>query len=100
MKCGDCKYSKTKTQIADNGELMMDRFCYFNIPQVQLVQARAGFVQLVIRPKVEDDDFCSNFSKRKDTTANDVHDYFSRETEVPSSSSPTDSGGGSSIVFD
>jgi len=61
-KCEDCKYSKVKTVVAKDGTLLMDRFCYFHVPQVQLIPQAGGVGQISYRPKVEDDDFCSEFS--------------------------------------
>jgi hypothetical protein len=82
MNCENCKWSKTKSQVARDGTIMMDRFCYFHVPQVQLIPQQGGVGQISYRPKVEDDDYCSEFSP-KQTTEKELNDVFK-----PADSSP------------
>ena len=97
-KCEDCKYSKTKTQVASNGSLLMDRFCFFHVPQVQLIPQQGGVGQISYRPKVEDDDFCSEFSRKPNTESAD--DIFGTKAKDASSNLIVDSGGRSRDISD
>jgi len=99
VRCEDCKYSKTKTQVAPNGTILMDRFCYFHVPQVQLIPQQGGVGQISFRPKVEDDDFCSEFS-RKNNISKEADDIFGAKAQDASSGFIVDSGGRSRDISD
>jgi hypothetical protein len=70
MKCSDCKWSKVVT----DPDLNMKRYCLFNQPQVQLIPTQRGMAQVSIKPEVNDDDFCHEYTRKpvKDTTPDDV----------------------------
>jgi hypothetical protein len=77
----------------------MDRFCFFHVPQVQLVPQARGVGQITYRPKVEDDDFCQEFkSKTSRKDANDLFDELTGQAESPKPSISTNSSGGSTGV--
>jgi len=64
MRCDECKYSKVKTQILPDKEMVSERYCYFEVPKTEMVPTPRGLAQITFRPKVEDDDMCANFSKK------------------------------------
>jgi hypothetical protein len=101
-KCEDCKYSKVKTTVMPDKEIVSERHCYFHIPRTEMVPTPRGLAQITFRPKVEDDDFCSEFS-RKNNTQGEVDDIFGRGTvqaKDTSSSILVDSGGRSRDIPD
>jgi len=64
MRCDECKFSKVKTTLAPDKELVSQRFCMFNLPSVQLIPTQHGPARISFRPEVEDDDFCKEFVKK------------------------------------
>ena len=84
MRCDECKYSKMKTQVLDNKEIVSERHCYFNIPRTELIPNGRSLAQITFRPKVEDDDFCSEFSLKR-VTDKEKDDLFA--ARIPSASS-------------
>ena len=64
IKCETCKFGKMKTTLVDQ-EMVMERFCFHEIPYVQLGPGPRGTViQITYRPKVDDDDFCSKWKEK------------------------------------
>lgn len=60
MKCVDCKYSR----LVPDPQKNLRRVCYFTVPQVVPVPTPQGLAPMVLRPNVEDDDFCSEFKEK------------------------------------
>ena len=99
MRCDECKWSKVKTQIGRDSTMQMDRFCFFHVPQVQLIPQAGGVGQISFRPKVEDDDYCSEFSVKRDTSK-EADDIFGAKAKDVSSSIIADPDGRSRDISD
>ena len=92
MRCDQCKWSKVRTQIGPDKTIHSDLICMFHVPQVQLIPGpQGGIGQISYRPKVENDDFCSEF-KQKET-----HERAA-EAKHSSGAKPVDKDGGNIIL--
>ena len=88
MTCQECKYSKVKSTVMPDKEIVVERHCYHNIPKTELIPNGRGLIQITYRPKVEDDDFCVEFSLKRSTSkeADDIFNYPTTEAASVKSS--------------
>jgi hypothetical protein len=81
--------------------IVSERHCYFEIPKTQLLPNGRDLIQITYRPKVEDDDFCSEFSlKFNSELADDIFGQPAGKAESTSSNLIVDSGGRSRDISD